>query len=216
MTRLIVVALLILSPAAAAQEDCTDPHSQCGHDEGIGNGTTVQTTVEGSSSRALALGFGLGAGDIGDCLVTTQLGVIIFHHQGSKSNPWCRWKVAQDLDQAGKRHDAARMRCTIKDIYEVYGKEGNAECIEVYTFAAPPPPPPDDERYAQQQEEIEYLREDNASIAGRLQELTERLEQRPATVPAQMQTQIRRQESDAERRRARAKEAYLKALEGSE
>lgn len=60
------------------------------------------------------------------------------------------------------------------------------------------------------------MREDNASIVGRLEALTERLEQQPATVPAQVQTQIQRQESDAEQRRARAKEAYLKALEGNE
>lgn len=141
--KLFVIAVLVFFPVAAGigQEDCTDPHNQCGHDDGAAGGTTVQTTVEGSSSKSLALGFGLGGSDIGDCLVTTQLGIIIFHHQGSKSNPWCRWRVAQALDDQGKHHDAAKIRCTIKDIYEIYGREASDECIKVYTFDTQSPAP---------------------------------------------------------------------------
>jgi len=65
---------------------------------------------------------------------------------------------------------------------------------------------------AQQQEhEIEYLREEQASLVGRIDYLTERIEMAPA--PQQQLQQF----DDGAARRARSREAYKKALtEGTE
>ena len=205
---LIVLGVSIFASPALASDSDDDPHP------GDSSITDIDTTVGGDSTRL----FSVGGADmaIDDCLATWSIlfGLV----QDAKVNIDCETvKEAVRLDAQGHHLAAAKMRCSTKLYRKVLGK--GKPCIDAVQVVPPEKPDfnqADDERYVQQQEEIEYLREDNASIVGRLEALTERLEQRPAAVPVQVQTQIRKQESDAEQRRARAKEAYIKALKGSE
>ncbi len=192
-----VIILLLISLAVFSQEDCTDPHSQCGHDDNgdidfISGDTIID--IEGDSNRALGLGTGsLGAAAMNNCIATKQFSLfIIFKTQGVKLDTWC---AAQYLDRLGKHEEAALMRCSDKGISKIYGKE---TCLDAMTIGSLEPPiPPDlsnlynqaaqyDERYEQQQvqeEELDYVQEQLAIV---IQEL-ERQKAAPPPQPVRQQ-----------------------------
>ncbi len=187
-----------------AQQDHT---CQGGHNCNDGAVSTASDAIIGGDEfRALSVSQSLGAAAISGCIVTTQWGIpIIFQRQGFHYDVFC---LARELDQVSKFEDAAAMRCTHKDTAKLYGER----CLSVMNYEPPEIDPLDilvgqvpDERYEQQQEEIEYLREENASIVGQLEKITQRLERPP---PVQI-------DKGAERR-ARAREAYEQALKGDE
>lgn len=213
---LIVFLIMVMSPGWSDEHnsDSDSDDDDVMNPDSFVTDVDVMTDVVIGGDDVLAVSVGsLGAAAMNNCLATTQLAVfVLFKKQGVKLDNWC---VAKDMDRAGKYEDAAALRCTYSHYRKLYG-DGCTDTMNFGKQKTELEPRLDDERYVQQQQEIEYLREDNASIVGRLEALTKQLEQRPATVPVQVQTQIQKQESDAEQRRSRAKEAYLKALKGSE
>ncbi len=114
----------------------------------------VLTDLSGMSNehRALALSQALGDVDIAGCIVTTQWGIIIYQHQGYRYDVFC---LARELDQAGKYHEAAQMRCTHAIPTKLYG----ARCLDVMNYEPPeqdePPPPSAVQDLVRAQEEEE-------------------------------------------------------------
>ena len=191
-----------------AQHECQGGHN-C-NDDIVG----PPTVIDSDDSQFLALSNSLGDVEISGCVITKQFSIIVWARQSWEYDPWC---LAEALDRQGKHEYAAKMRCTDKKTAKIYGDD----CITVLNFEPPEIDPLDilvgqvpDDRYAVQQEEIEYLREEQASLVGQLEKITQRLEQPPAS-----NQQVQQQIDSAAQRRARARAAYdeKKALaKGSE
>lgn len=134
--------------------------------------------------------------------------------QEVRTNPLC---VAKQLEAEGKYKAAAELRCSVRRVRTAYGSM--EKCIDAVIFIPPPEPEPVpvnndevDERYVQQQEEIEYLREENASIVGQIEQITQQMERAPSG-----QQQAQQQIDSAAQRRAKSRAAYEEALaKGSE
>jgi len=220
---LFVFGLLLglLAGVAVANGNHDDHHDDDGSDL-VTVQTEVANTIKGDSSWGIGAG-GPGDVDIDRCWGSTQWGGLTIFRQKLVTIETCLGFEFLAI----KQYKLAAMHfCNDNATLKEYTSEANCEFEHDFT---PPDTNPNENHGAfeehyeiaqQQQQEIEYLREENASIVGRLEALTERIERRPVTVSSQVQTQIQRQESDAERRRAGAKEAYLKAkakaLAGSE
>ena len=104
-----------------------------------GGATNVETNVAGSSysSRALALGNGLGDVDINDCLGSEQFGTPLYSRQWLELNKWC---AAEVFDAKGLNLMAGKLRCEIKEIRALFAKSaaGDAECVEANTVVGQP------------------------------------------------------------------------------
>lgn len=191
-------------------------HADDDHGHGQAHHGDSETTVIESQAVKRSVGVGLSGGDmdINDCLATH---VILFGiWQGTHTNPYCE---ALRHDAEGNYQAAAEMRCSTRKYKKVYGK-GKA-CIDAVIRTAPvrtdeeltgEMPDTDDARYAEQQEEIEYLREENASIVGQLKHIAQQIERAPSN-----QQQVQQQVDAGAERRARSLKAYEEALaKGSE
>jgi len=200
----VAAVLLVVQVAYANGSDRDHGH----HDDG----EAVIADIAGDDLRALALSQALGDAAISGCIVTTQWGIIIYQRQGYRYDVFC---LADKLDQAGKFEDAAAMRCTHKIPTKLYGDR----CLSVMNFEPPEKDETDkpvsqvpDDRYVQQQEELEFAREERASLVGQIEKITQQLERPP---PAQQQVQ--QQIDEGAERRARSLKAYEEALaKGSE
>jgi len=194
---MLVIIFIVFEIRAQQDHRCQGGHN-CPDGE-------VATVLTGDEFRAFSLSQSLGGVDVSGCIVTTQWGIIIYQRQGYKYDVFC---LARELDAVRKYADAASMRCLHKIPTKLYGER----CLSVMNFKPPEIDPLDilvgqvpDERYVQQQEELEFAKEERASLADQLKQITQWLE-RPTT------TQI---DKGAERR-ARAREAYEQALKGDE
>lgn len=101
--------------------------------------TNVETNVAGSSysSRALALGNGLGDVDINDCLGSEQFGTPLYSRQWLELNRWC---AAEVFDAKGLNVMAGKLRCEIKEIRALFpkGSAGDVECQDANTVTGQP------------------------------------------------------------------------------
>ena len=124
----IVLAILLIATwrsAVAQDNDVTQSNDQ-----------NLQTTGDLSvgGNRNLALGLGMGDVDIADCMYAKSTPV----YQWGTLNKWC---AADAYDRKGQHDNAARMRCSIrivKDLYENYG-----HCVVMNTL---PELDPDDDK----------------------------------------------------------------------
>ena len=171
------------------------------HDEG----NSVVNTDSAIANRTLALNMSGSDMDINDCLATHS--VLFGIWQGTHVNPMCE---AARLNAQGNYDAAAKLKCSTKKYRKVFGK--GQVCIDAVIFIPPPEPVQvveDDARY-------EALIEELAQIRVQQQEQQQQIEERPAVSTARVETKIQKQQDDLALRRARAKEAYQKALEGGE
>lgn len=171
-------------------------------------------TLSIAGDKAFAVGGSSFDVDINQCLASKATNIVVVGWQTLKENPTC---IADGLDARGNHEAAARVRCKhVKTIVSAF--DDFELCITAVTMepvGLPPNPPtgtatkPDDdenERYAEQQEEIEYLREETASLLGQIEYVTQRIERAP-----------RPQVDAGAQRRAKSREAYEKVLaEGTE
>jgi len=162
----------------------------------------VLVDVMGGNSRGYAVSGG--DMDINDCLATESY--LFGLYQRTKPNYLC---MADKAQAKGELVRAAEFRCIYWGVRRAQG--GKDECIKRLTYDNIPPAikvlvgaVPDD-RYVEQQEEIEYLREENASIVGQIEYITQQIQRAPTQIDA------------GAARRAKSRAAYEKALtEGTE
>lgn len=97
--------------------------------------SSPETNVTGStySSRALAIGNGLGDVDINDCLGSEQFGTPLYSRQWLELNKWC---AAEVFDAKGLNIMAGKLRCEIKEIAKLF--DDPAACLDANTIHAPP------------------------------------------------------------------------------
>lgn len=140
---LLIVALVLANLAHADDEcrghSCNDSGGDIDIDGTVdidigGSPVDVQanptTNVTGSnySSRALALGNGLGDVDINDCLGSEQFGTPLYSRQWLELNKWC---AAEVFDAKGLNIMAAKLRCEIKEIRKLF--TSNDACLDANT-----------------------------------------------------------------------------------
>jgi len=138
------------------------------------NDQNLQTTGDVSTgSKNLAIGLGMGDVDIADCMYTKSTPV----YQWGTINKWC---AADAYDRKGQHDNAARMRCSIRLVKNMY--KSNAHCIVMNTLEVVPDPPPiviqpvdpdddDDHRY---DEQIEKLTEQLVQYGQQQQQVEQR------------------------------------------
>lgn len=152
------------------------------------SGDTVLDAAFSTSSKAYGFSHSLGDVDINEgqnCLGSEAWGSFLISRQTNELNPWC---AALFYELNGRHLFAAKMRCDIKQIRKKY--DSAEECWRDQDLTPVAGTVEDHDvhirseefelAYAQQEEEIEYLQEENASIVGRLDDLTALLEQAPA------------------------------------
>lgn len=116
-----LLCLIFLMPVAYAGDivQSNDNNAQTTGD--------VSTALKGSDSFALASA--LGDVDIGDCLASKQISIlIVWQQQWVVENPLC---VARELDIIGAYEAAAKVRCATKTLKATYPIE--SECILAVT-----------------------------------------------------------------------------------
>lgn len=204
---LILVLIALTAPSWASGDDRNggDATATAGADSSsISGADAVATAMSGdliggdstlsTSSKTFAFSHSLGDVDINEgqnCLGSEAWGSFIVSRQTNELNPWC---AALFYELNGEHLFAAKMRCDIKMIRKHYD---NDEACWVGQDLRPVIPDHDvhtrseefEEAYAQQEEEIEYLQQENASIVGRLDDLTALLEQAPAPAPTRVYVQ---------------------------
>lgn len=90
---------------------------------------SMNVTGSTYSSRALALGNGLGDVDINDCLGSEQFGTPLYSRQWLELNKWC---AAEVFDAKGLNIMAAKLRCEIKEIRKLF--KTNDTCLDANTI----------------------------------------------------------------------------------
>jgi len=230
----VVIVWLLMAPAWVDADEGHGHH----HDDDDGGDTLVNVDVPvdvditgpdigGDSVRSLVVvAPPLGDVDIAQCLGSTQFTFLV----GGKQKLVLNWPCMAEFYLKQGRYDlAAQALCNQPEIIKEYMTE--VACEIDHDFS---PPETDGEgegesnlgglynqaaqfnehyeRAQQQQEEIEYLREENASIIGQIEYITQQIEQAPAP-----QQQVQQQIDEGAERRAKSRAAYEKALaEGSE
>jgi len=135
------------------------------------------TVIGGDSSRSYGVGMGSFDVDINQCLASKSWGLLVYQRQDIVENPWC---MADSLDARGRHDAAAEIRCNTKTLQQVYPVRSdciaavkvNAEIVEtpelalLYSRAAQYDADEEerDELIVAQQQEIEYVKEELASI----------------------------------------------------
>ena len=221
---LMLAALMLV--ALVTRVDADEGHGHNHHDDGDSVVTTGATTLSGGDliggdistggNKSIALvAPGLGDVDIAQCLGSEAWTLLVGGKQKLVLNQVC---MAEFYLKQGRYDLAAQALCNQPEILKEYGTESACEIEHDFT------PPTDDGtaqglnrsdvqltdedddiRYAVQQEEIEYAREERASMIGQLDYITQQIERSPAP-------QVQQQIDEGEDRRARAKAA----LEGDE
>ena len=215
------ILIFLIIAKAEAQHECQGGHNCNDPGNVILDSSTVigDTVVGGDTIRSLAVvAPGLPSVAIARCLGSEAWTLLIGGKQKLVLNQVC---MAEFYLKVGRYDLAAQALCNQPGIIEEYSSEATCEIDHDFTSAIveagvdlPERSAQFEEHYelAQQQEhEIEYLKEEQASLVGRIDYLTERIERAPAPQP-QLQ-----QFDDGASRRARSREAYQKALtEGTE
>ncbi len=138
-------ALLLFLVMYGIENSRADPHP---HDEGggstvdvvstlTGGDTTIgDTLIGGDSSKALGLGFSYSLGDVDlnegkNCYVSIAKGNIVWGSQKVELNPWC----ASLFYDANRKHEfAAKMRCSIGSIGDLYNTR--LDCVSDQTMTS--------------------------------------------------------------------------------
>lgn len=194
---LIALAAVLLVMDVAYGDDDDRGHGH-GHDDGDSSAVDASSIVTGDSSWGIGAG-GPGDVEINNCWGSTQWGGLTIFRQKLVTLETCLGFRFLAL----KKYELAAMHfCNDKPTLKEFANE--AECEAEHDFT--PPDPLDspnlgglydqatqfNEHYdlaQQQQEEIEYLKEENASFVGRLDQLTAYIEQEPARAPTSVQKQ---------------------------
>ena len=203
-----MLIFLIISNVEA-QHECQGGHN-C-NDDGTVNGGDIST---GGNKSLLIAPPGLGDVAIARCLGSEAWTLLIGGKQKLVLNQVC---MSEFYLNVGRFDLAAQALCNQPEILAEYNTETACELDHDFTPAIvedidlPERNVQFEEHYelAQQQEhEIEYLKEEQASLVGRIDYLTERIERVPT---------VRPQIDKGAERRAKSREAYQKALtEGTE
>jgi len=123
------------------------------------NDMNTQTSGDVQTGKSIVIGFGMGDVDINDCMYT-------------KSTPFFQWGkynkscLADGYDRRGQHDNAARMRCSIKIVNNMY--KSNTHCIVMNTLKAVSKSAPaltvihndnddDDDDHRRRDEQIEQL-----------------------------------------------------------
>jgi len=216
------ILIFLIIGKAEAQHECQGGHN-C-NDDGTVNltgGDLIGGDISTGGNKSLLIAPpGLGDVAIARCLGSEAWTLLIGGKQKLVLNQVC---MAEFYLKVGRYDLAAQALCNQPGIIEEYPSEVSCEIDHDFTpaivegedgFDLADRNAQFDEHYelAQQQEhEIEYLREEQASLVGRIDYLTERIERAPV-----QQQQIQQIDTGAERR-ANSRAAYEKALtEGTE
>jgi len=218
---LLIVAMLIMLFAPVYADDGHGHHHDDDGDVTIDNMLTGgDNTASNSASISGGRSYGLGLGDvdINDCLYSWS-----FIVQGVGLNKWC---ASERMDAMGLHDSAAQMRCNIRQVKKLY--KNREQCIQSQTITEVLQVEPakesvdtdeDDDRYEAVYARLMDLEAQRTTDADSAQKAVARVQraadeasaraQRAESQPAQIV------DSSADRR-ARARQARQKALEGNE
>lgn len=211
---LLIAAMLIMLFAPAYVVKADDGHGHNHHDDDgnvtIDNVLTGGDVITGDNSIRGGIAVSGSDMEIADSLATHS--ILFGLWQGTHTNPYAE---ADRLDNQGNHQAAAEMRCSTRKYKKVYGKD----CINdvIYTPSVEIPPEEPDDLYEAVYARLMDLEAQRTVDAGNVQKAAQRAD---AAVKRANQAQIAIQEQvpvdDGRSRRAQAREAYLKAMEGDE
>jgi len=193
-----------------------DDHKR--HDDDItiaiaGGENTASNIVSGSHSYGVSQS--LGDVDINDCLASTQWGIpVIYAKQTVQENPWC---MANSLDARGAHAAAAKVRCTTETIKAIYPDSvicERAVMFQMKHIEKPKKVDRDDENYDRLTARMTAYETERAQDQANAEKAVERANARVVRAEQAIQQQI--PIDDGSTRRAMAREAYQKALNGEE
>lgn len=122
---LLFVFLMMLVVPALASGDCNGPGA-CTDDDVIVGGSTVLSRVEGDKVKTFAVSGSPGDVDISDrgCVGSEQKGGLTIFWQKLVDTPWC---MGIYYDQIGQYETAAKMRCSLDTVRDLFTTD--TECI---------------------------------------------------------------------------------------
>lgn len=143
--------------------------------------TTGDQIVGGDSSRAFGFSGSPGDVDINECLASTQWGLLTFFKQKVSVNKWC---YARYYDSIGQYDTAAKMRCSIPEVRELFTtdtlcKSGN-KVLVLQTCKEPEGTGNNDEDEERQEELYVAQQQENAYVREELATFKQQLQSRPA------------------------------------
>ena len=213
--------VLIMSPAwAQGDHDCQGGHN-CNDDGGVidinmaggdlTGGDLIGGDISTGGNKSIALAApGLGDVDIAQCLGSEAWTLLVGGKQKLVLNQVC---MAEFYLKQGRYDLAAQSLCNQAEILKEYATE--TACEDAHDFTPLIPDHDVDTRsddfdmvYAAQEEEIEHLQQEQTSLVGRLDDLTELLSA-PRTYPEPVAVQ---QIDKGAERRAKSRAAYKHAL----
>ena len=170
------------------------------------------TTLAMDSKSIVVAAPGLGDVDIAACLGSTQWSLLVGGKQKLVLNQVC---MAEFYLKQGRYDLAAQSLCNQPEIVTEYESEQACELAHDFT----PPPllalPASDSAFEEhyelaqrQEEEIEYMQAEQVSLVGRIDMLTEQIEQAPAPVIVQQEVPVEYTDEQFE--------AVFMALKGSD
>jgi len=178
---IILLIMLVVVAVIATRADASGDRITQSND----NNSQTTGDVSTGSGRSIAIGNVLGDVDIAQCLGSTQWNTPIFGKQKLVLNQVC---MAEFYLKASKYALAAMALCNVPEILDEFSDEDACELAHDFT-----PIVPDhdvhirseefEEAYIlsqEQEEEIDYLQEEQASLVGRIEQLTAYIERVPA------------------------------------
>lgn len=132
--RKLLLLLFLLPVAALASPDIIQSNDNNAQTTG-----DVVNEIGGSTSRAYGFSHALGDVDINQCLGSTQWGSILVSKQKLVLNKWC---AAEVFDAKHMHSMAARLRCQIPEISNLFDTALGCISENTYTPSATPIPTP--------------------------------------------------------------------------
>lgn len=179
---LLLAILLVSFPVFAGGDDITTDV------ENVATGGQAFNTMGSQDNESFALGLAntLGGVRIGDCLASTQWSTPVFGKQKVELNYWC---AAEAYEARGMHSMAARLRCQIPEIGELF-TDAN-QCIAENTYQPAEVPRGTDEHIVFQNALIDRQDAMRGVLEAEISALRETLEniqkarQRPVVRPVQ-------------------------------
>ncbi len=196
LAGLLVLAMLAMAAPIWASGNCNGPGDDNCYNEivdvNLTGGDVIGGDISTGGNKSIALvAPGLGDVDIAQCLGSEAWTLLIGGKQKLVLNQVC---MAEFYLKQGRYDLAAQSLCNQPEILNEYSTEADCEVAHDFT-----PVIPDHDvharsdefelAHAQQEEEIVYLQEEQASLVGRLDALTEMMEQAPAPAPTRVYVQ---------------------------
>lgn len=168
LIALAVFAWLAVAPAWADVDRTPDIiNSNTAFSDSSNDGVSVG----GDSSKAYGFSHALGDVDINQCLGSTQWGSIIVSKQKLVLNRWC---AAEVYDAKGLFDTAAKMRCSIREVRELF--DSDSDCIDGNTATWVEPVESASEVDEDEDEHVEQIMAYETEINSQRQELETVLE----------------------------------------